>query len=835
MRLRAVDLHGYKSFATRATLQFDAPVTAIVGPNGSGKSNIMDALRWVIGAGSGRTLRAKRAEDVVFSGGRDRAPSGFAEVRAHFDNSDHWLDLDAAEVEILRRVHRDGQSEVRVNGRTARLRDVQDLFRSGGLGAGGFALMSQGLVDEMLRLRPHERRQAIEEVGGVRQHRHRMEESRRRRQRAQEDLARARLLRDELAPRLRSLERSARRARRLADLEQRLETAQSVYFQAAAAEVEAQLLDRRKAAATAARARAAAEQRRETATNTLATVERENSVARRTVDAATEQLRTARSKLRSLEHQQELDQQQRSWLSREVQELASRLPATPDLQAVDLEASERAMSDVTARLSAARSERNRKERAQTTASAQHERALAEIKNVRTQAAPLVRRWKANAADRYLSARDQHVARRAEAKAQAELERAEGELRRAERRLAEAREATQRQETQRSRFRQRLDDIERQIAVLTQSDEKSDTLRAIVRSKTSDDVRADAVFGELMDAVLCHDLDEAVSVVERALEADAGRVTALVDEQALGLIDSLFAAVDFVDDPETAKRTAETGHVAVTAKGIMVRPDGVVHGGSRPGANRLRQQLTRLRSERDELDDRLRTTQAAANAQQLLDGLELAVSQATACADMARRAASESRLSQETIRRQRAAAMAQQRSDAREVRRLRQKLERARRNERESAQELDSIAPIASVDISQLERERDRRAAELAEARVQADVQSRARADRARLTAVRRELADVETAIRERAPQLEAAELAAADTSARQMAVERLALLEHRRAEAASDLEQGQRLQVLAERQDVEASAALRDVVSDRARRAAEAAAAGISIAPDSPG
>jgi len=99
MRLRAVDLHGYKSFATRATLQFDAPVTAIVGPNGSGKSNIMDALRWVIGAGSGRTLRAKRAEDVVFSGGRDRAPSGFAEVRAHFDNSDHWLDLDAAEVE----------------------------------------------------------------------------------------------------------------------------------------------------------------------------------------------------------------------------------------------------------------------------------------------------------------------------------------------------------------------------------------------------------------------------------------------------------------------------------------------------------------------------------------------------------------------------------------------------------------------------------------------------------------------------------------------------------------------------------------------------------------
>ena len=136
MRLRAIELHGYKSFAARTALQFDAPLTAIVGPNGSGKSNVMDALRWGIGAGAGRSLRTKRAEDVVFSGGRDRAPSGFAEVRIQLDNADQWLSLDAAEVEIVRRVHRDGQSEVRVNGRAARLRDVQDLFRSSGLGAG---------------------------------------------------------------------------------------------------------------------------------------------------------------------------------------------------------------------------------------------------------------------------------------------------------------------------------------------------------------------------------------------------------------------------------------------------------------------------------------------------------------------------------------------------------------------------------------------------------------------------------------------------------------------------------------------------------------------------
>ncbi|MYJ02583.1 MAG: AAA family ATPase, partial [Chloroflexi bacterium] len=178
MRLRSVELHGYKSFAARTALQFDAPLTAVVGPNGSGKSNVMDGLRWAIGAVSGRDLRTRRAEVVVFSGGRDRAPSGFAEVRVQLDNSERWLDLDAAEVEVVRRVHRDGQSDLRINGRAARLRDVQDLFRNSGLGSGGFALMSQGLVDEMLRLRPLERRQAIEEVSGVRHHRHQMEESR---------------------------------------------------------------------------------------------------------------------------------------------------------------------------------------------------------------------------------------------------------------------------------------------------------------------------------------------------------------------------------------------------------------------------------------------------------------------------------------------------------------------------------------------------------------------------------------------------------------------------------------------------------------------------------
>ncbi len=363
MRLRAIEMHGYKSFAARTSLQFDSPMTAIVGPNGSGKSNVMDGLRWAIGAGAGRALRARRTEDVIFSGGRDRAPSGFAEVRVQLDNSERWLDLDAAELEIVRRVHRDGQSELRLNGRAARLRDVQDLFRNSGLGGGGFALMSQGLVDEILRLRPLERRRAIEEVGGVRQHRYQMEESRRRRERAQENLARARLLRDELSPRLKDLKRAARRARQADKVRSQLDAAVRDYFFAAAAELTREMQARQERAAIAEASRAEVEQRRTDATNALADAERIATEARQTVESAVERIRAARAELRTLEHQQQLDQQQRSWLSRESFSLSARLDAHhAEGPIVDVAAAGRALADADAALSAARAQRDERER-----------------------------------------------------------------------------------------------------------------------------------------------------------------------------------------------------------------------------------------------------------------------------------------------------------------------------------------------------------------------------------------------------------------------------------------------------------------------------------------
>ena len=830
-RLRAVDLHGYKSFAARTSLQFEEPVTAIVGPNGSGKSNVMDALRWAIGAGSGRALRTKRAEDVVFSGGRDRAASGFAEVRVEFDNSDRWLDLDAAQVEIVRRVHRDSQSEIRVNGRVARLRDVQDLFRNSGLGSGGFALMSQGLVDEMLRLRPHERRQAIEEVGGVRLHRHQMEESRRRRLRAQEHLERARLLRDELGPRLRSLERSARRARRLGELQRQLDEAQQRYFAAAAAQAEHEQLVRHDAAQSAEVARSDAERRRDEATNALAVVEREAALARRAVDEAAARLSAARSELRTLEHQQELDQQQRSWLSREVSDLTDRMNRDPSTMPIDdLEAIQDALSNVNRSLSEARSRRDRLERDHATASTRHQSALIDESNARTDAKQLVRRWKAASAQAHLTTRDvangEYLARASHLK----LQSSERDLERSQRELAAARERFEDQQRKRLSLSRRLDQIDAQIAALEQRQAPADTLRKVVQRLVNDPARADAIFGDLMDATLHDSLDHAIDEVRSGLEADAGRVSALEAGRARELIDSLIAAVEFVDGIEAGKRAAAQGRTAVTPDGIVVRPDGVVlAGGSQPGLRRLRQQLSELKGERDQAVGELHRLPDPRETREALSELEESLARARSQVDTRRSSASESASALEGIKRRAAATITRLRSARSAAAHLRSKLQEARQEVQQTAQTLSDISSQAPIDLGALEQERDRLAAELAETRAQRAAHERTRADRARLSSLRRELEGVESNIRDREPELERAVATASDSQALEAARNHLDLLNDRRTQAAAELERLQQVRLTAERHAIEAAAALREAESARARLAAEAAAEGIDL------
>lgn len=830
-RLRAVDLHGYKSFATRTSLQFDAPVTAIVGPNGSGKSNVMDALRWAIGAGSGRALRTRRAEDVVFSGGRERAPSGFAEVRVELDNSDRWIDLDAAEVEIHRRVHRDGQSEIRVNGRVARLRDVQDLFRDSGLGSGGFALMSQGLVDEMLRLRPHERRQAIEEVGGVRQHRHQMDESRRRRQRAQEHLERARLLRDELAPRLRSLERSARKARRLVELQRELDEAQQRYFSEAAIELEHELLNRHGAAKSAEAARNDAERRRDQATNQFAAVERDTALARKAVDDTSRKLSAARSQLRTLEHQQELDQQQRSWLSREVSDLTARLSRDRSVApSQDLQTVHDALAQANDALASARSQRDSYERDRAGSTARHQRALADISFIRSDAGMLVRRWKSASTALLLSDDERARAEQVAHHAQAEVRALEAVLELRQREHALAREAIEEGRRRRSSLERQIELLDSQIEAMEQRQPSERTLRRIIQESVQDAERADALFGELMDATLHDSLEEAIDAAQSAVDADSGRVSAVVESHARGLIESLVAGVDFVEDVDEAKRSAAQGRTAVTRNGIVVRPDRVIQAGSlQPGARRMRRQLEDLRAERSELVNRLQVLPDERIAQLALRDPERSLNQASQDLDTARKVVSSARNLLEDARQRNAAARSETRALRDEAGRLRSRLKLAQRQRRQASDALSLMVETPNLDISELEQERDRCAAELAEVRAQLGSYERTRADRARLSSLRRELASVESAIRTREPELERAASSVADSEALDAANEHLNKLNDQRQCAAAEQERLQQARLVAERRAVEASAALRESESAHARLTAEAAAEGIDL------
>ena len=173
MYLRRVEAHGFKSFADRQRFEFGPGMTAVVGPNGSGKSNVSDAIRWALGEQSARSIRARKTEDVIFSGSEKRRPMGMAEVTLTLDNSEGWMPIDYREVTVTRRAHRTGENEYFINGQKVRLLDVQDLFRRAQVGQNSYAMMTQGLVDEVLALRPIERRDLIEEAADV--HRHRLD------------------------------------------------------------------------------------------------------------------------------------------------------------------------------------------------------------------------------------------------------------------------------------------------------------------------------------------------------------------------------------------------------------------------------------------------------------------------------------------------------------------------------------------------------------------------------------------------------------------------------------------------------------------------------------
>jgi chromosome segregation protein len=214
MRLKSLKVFGFKTFAEATTLDFVDGTTAVVGPNGSGKSNLVDAIRWVLGEQSSRSLRSQKMEDVIFAGNNTRKPLGMTEVSLTFDNTERVLPLDFAEVQITRRAYRVGESEFYINREPVRLRDVHELLMGTGLGPGSYAIVSQGQIDSILSSKPTERRALFEETAGIGKFLARKNEALRRLEATEQNAIRVNDLIAELDRRVPELETQVRRAKR---------------------------------------------------------------------------------------------------------------------------------------------------------------------------------------------------------------------------------------------------------------------------------------------------------------------------------------------------------------------------------------------------------------------------------------------------------------------------------------------------------------------------------------------------------------------------------------------------------------------------------------------
>lgn len=213
MRLKRLEIYGFKSFADRTVVVFDQGITGIVGPNGSGKSNLSDAVRWVLGEQSAKALRGGKMEDVIFNGTQKRKRLGYCEVSLVFDNEDHALPVDFTEVMITRRVYRSGEGEYYINKAACRLRDIIELFRDTGVGKEGYSIIGQGRIGEILSQKSEDRRGIFEEAAGIVKYRTRKEESEKRLSNMRDNLSRVEDIIAELESQLEPLAKASETAR----------------------------------------------------------------------------------------------------------------------------------------------------------------------------------------------------------------------------------------------------------------------------------------------------------------------------------------------------------------------------------------------------------------------------------------------------------------------------------------------------------------------------------------------------------------------------------------------------------------------------------------------
>ena len=222
MYLKKLEMQGFKSFADKTTLEFEDGITVVIGPNGSGKSNISDAIRWVLGEQSIKTLRGSKLEDVIFAGTQARKSLGFAEVDITIDNSDGKLPVDYSEVTVTRRVYRSGESEFFINRNQCRLKDIVELFMDTGIGRDGYSIIGQGRIDEILSAKSEERRHIFEEAAGIVKYRTRKEEAERKIENTRQNLVRINDIVSEIENQLGPLETQSEKAKKFLDIREQL-------------------------------------------------------------------------------------------------------------------------------------------------------------------------------------------------------------------------------------------------------------------------------------------------------------------------------------------------------------------------------------------------------------------------------------------------------------------------------------------------------------------------------------------------------------------------------------------------------------------------------------
>lgn len=212
MRLKSLEVQGFKTFPDKTKLSFEQGITSVVGPNGSGKSNISDAIRWVLGEQSPKSLRCSKMEDVVFNGTDKRKRQGYAEVTLNIDNSDRFLDFNGDEVAVTRRYYRSGESEYLINKAAVRLKDINELFMDTGLGRDGYSMIGQGKIDSIVSSKSEERREIFEEAAGISRYRYRKIEAERKLKNTEDNLLRLRDIVTELEERVGPLQKQSEKA-----------------------------------------------------------------------------------------------------------------------------------------------------------------------------------------------------------------------------------------------------------------------------------------------------------------------------------------------------------------------------------------------------------------------------------------------------------------------------------------------------------------------------------------------------------------------------------------------------------------------------------------------